>query len=45
MKGAHMVLREPNFITIGDSSLEAAGAKSNTLNIYGILNIIKVSKV
>ena len=33
MKGAHMVLREPNFITIGDSSLEAAGSKSNTLNI------------
>ena len=31
---AHIILREPDFITVGDSCLEAAGAKSDTLKFW-----------
>ena len=31
---AHIILREPDFITVGDSCLEAVGAKPDNLKIW-----------
>ena len=31
---AHIIVREPDFITVGDSCLEATGAKSDKLKVW-----------